>query len=268
VLDAAKVLAAANGDFANVRRHLVSGQNGHAAPATPIIAVPTTSGTGSEVTCWATVWDSAEKKKYSLTRPDLYPEQALVDPLLTLGAPRGLTVATGLDALSHALESLWNVNANPVSGALAVRAARDVLDVLPSLAEDLGNRTLRTRMAQASLFAGLAFSNTKTALAHALSYHFTLHHDVPHGIACSFSLPLVMKSVIGCTAECDAGLRAIFGDDLIAGIDQLERFLDRLGVNRAAGSYGVPEAEWQRLIDAALAGERGRNFIGRRAALA
>jgi phosphonate metabolism-associated iron-containing alcohol dehydrogenase len=268
VLDAAKVLAAANGDFTTVRGYLVSGQNGHAPPATPIIAVPTTSGTGSEVTSWATVWDSSAKKKYSLARPDLYPERALVDPLLTLGAPRGLTIATGLDALSHALESLWNVNANPVSGALAVRAARSVLEVLPALAEDLGNGTLRARMAQASLFAGLAFSNTKTALAHALSYHFTLHHGVPHGIACSFSLPLVMRSVIGCTADCDAGLRAIFGDDLTAGIGQLERFLDRLGVNRAASSYGVPEAEWQQLIDAALAGERGRNFIGRRAALA
>ena len=93
-------------------------------------------------------------KKYSLARDTLYPETALVDPLLTLGLPRAVTVSTGLDALSHALESIWNVNANPVSSALAEVAAREVLDALPLLADDLGNEALRTRLARASLFAG------------------------------------------------------------------------------------------------------------------
>ena len=134
VIDAAKVLAAAAGDFDRVRRFLETGMGADALGRTPIIAVPTTSGTGSEVTSWATVWDTEAKTKYSLARDTLYPETALVDPLLTLGLPRGITISTGLDALSHALESIWNVNANPVSTSLAEIAAREVMDALPLLA--------------------------------------------------------------------------------------------------------------------------------------
>src|SRR6185503_2425394 len=102
-----------------------------ALSATPIIAVPTTAGTGSEVTSWATVWDTQSAKKYSLSRPGLYPGHALIDPALMTGKSRQLTISTGLDALSHALESLWNVNANPVSMHHAVVAARDILTVMP-----------------------------------------------------------------------------------------------------------------------------------------
>jgi len=265
VLDAAKVLACSGGDFARVRGFLETGAG--TLQLLPIIAVPTTAGTGSEMTCWATVWDKAKRKKYSLTHEDLYPERALVDPLLTLGVPRGVTIASGLDALSHALEGLWNVNANPISTALAIAAAREVLETLPALAANLADAALRTRMMRAATQAGLAFSNTKTALAHSLSYHFTLNHGVPHGIACSFSLPLVMRSAIGCDAACDAALAAIFGPDLAAGTERLERFLAGLGVSTRAEDHGIAAGEWRRLVDEALAGERGRNFIGRREVL-
>ncbi|MDP2329656.1 MAG: iron-containing alcohol dehydrogenase PsrA [Reyranella sp.] len=267
VMDAAKVLAAASGDFERVRHHLETGTGGEELGRTPIIAVPTTAGTGSEVTSWATVWDTEAMKKYSLTHDGLHPETALVDPLLTTGLPRAVTISTGLDALSHALESLWNINANPVSGALAEVAAREVLDALPLLADDLRNEALRTRLARASLFAGLAFSNTRTALAHALSYHLTLHHGVPHGVACSFSLPLVMRAVAGCDPACDAALRRIFGADLAAGAARLEIFLKKLGISPDATDHGIAAKDWAALVDGALAGERGRNFIGRRETL-
>lgn len=266
VLDAAKVLSAADGDFGRVRTFLETGKGSLAS--VPIVAVPTTAGTGSEVTCWATVWDTEAKKKYSLSDPAFYPVQAIVDPELTLAAPRALTVSTGLDALSHALESIWNVNANPASSALAVQAARTVLDTLPRLANDLGNIELREAMARAATLAGLAFSNTRTALAHSLSYHLTLHHGVPHGIACSFSLPMVMRAVVGCDPACDAALQAIFGADLAAGVARLERMLEELGVSTRASDHGVDAADWTGLIDHALAGERGKNFIGRRPAAA
>ena len=267
VMDAAKVLAAAKGDFDTVRRHLETGKDGDALGRTPIIAIPTTAGTGSEVTSWATVWDTVAMKKYSLARETLYPEAALVDPLLTLGLPRAITISTGLDALSHALESIWNVNANPVSSSLAEVAAREAIEALPLLADDLRNEALRTRLARASLFAGLAFSNTRTALAHSLSYHLTLHHGVPHGIACSFSLPMVMRAVAGCDAACDTSLRRIFGNDLVAGAARLETFLKKLGISPDATAHGIAARDWARLVDDALAGDRGRNFIGRREAL-
>ncbi len=262
VIDAAKVLAASAGDFAKVRRYLETGEGGEALAPKPILAVPTTAGTGSEVTSWATVWNSEAGRKFSLNLPGLYPECALVDPDLTLGLPRGLTVATGLDALSHALEAIWNRNANPISTDYAVAAARLVLATLPKLADDLGNRTLRTNQARAAVTAGLAFSNTKTALAHSLSYSVTLNHGAAHGIACSFSLPFVMRGAIGVDEACDAGLKRIFGDDLEAGADSLELFLDKLGVGCRPRDHGVGPEEWRGLVAEALEGERGRNFLG------
>jgi alcohol dehydrogenase len=123
---------------------------------------------------------------------------------------------------------------------------------------------LRARMANASLSAGLAFSNTKTALAHSLSYHLTLHHGVPHGIACSFSLPSVMRSVVGVSSDCDDALRLVFGPDLSRGALDLARVIQTLGVSLDPLSYGVMRDEWLGNVEDAFAGERGRNFIGNR----
>ncbi len=267
VIDTAKVLAAAGGDFARVEAFLEGRSDPSQLLSVPIIAVPTTAGTGSEVTSWATIWDTDNKKKYSLARPNLYPEHAIIDPVLMVGVPRSLTLSTGLDALSHALESIWNVNANPVSANHAVFAAREVLDSLPSLIEHLGDISLRSRLARASLFAGLAFSNTRTALAHSLSYHLTLHHGTVHGIACSFSLPAVMRSVLGHNEACDDALKRIFGPNLNKGADALDELMAKLGVSTRATDYGISRDEWREVIEDALLGERGRNFIGSRDAV-
>lgn len=181
-----------------------------------------------------------------------------------LGKPLLLTISTGLDALSHSLESLWNVNNNPVSANHAVSAARDILDVLPKLVKDLGNIELRGRMAMAALFAGLAFSNTKTAIAHSLSYPITLRHHVQHGIACSFSLPMVLRSVQGVGGICEDSLKQIFGSDLMRGADELEDFLGLLGISSNPASYKMDRQEWRLLIEDSLQGERGKNFLGSR----
>jgi alcohol dehydrogenase len=263
IIDAAKVLAAGGRDFDRVMDHLTGRSKLDPATFTPIIAVPSTAGTGSEVTHWATVWDSASGLKYSLSHPGLYPEAAIVDPELTVGAPRGLTLATGLDALSHALESIWNRSANPVSANFAVEAAREIMAVLPQLIDDLENPHLRARQARAALFAGLAFSNTKTALAHNISYDITLQRGTIHGIACSFSLPAVMRWSIGADPACDANLARIFGPDLDAGVSRLRAFLEGLGVSTDPAAYGVNPRGWRSLVEKASNGERGRNFIGR-----
>lgn len=262
VIDAAKVLAASNNGFEPVRSYLETGKGENQLGAYPIIAIPTTAGTGSEVTQWATVWDTDSQIKYSLSRHTLYPTYAIVDPELMLELPKAFTISTGLDALSHALESIWNRNSNPVSANHAVFAATEIITILPKLAGDLGNIELRSRIARASLFAGLAFSNTKTALAHSVSYPITLKYKVPHGLACSFSLPMVLASVIGEDEVCDSNLRRIFGEDLGVAVSQLENFINGLDVSTRASSYGVQKEEWKELLTQALAGERGLNFIG------
>lgn len=263
VIDSAKVFAAAaEHGFGAVRSGLERGDLSNLSRALPLIAVPTTAGTGSEVTPWATVWDKEKGNKYSLAMPALFPELALIDPALMTSMPRGLTVSTALDALSHALESTWNKNANPVSARFAVAAVRDILDALPQLADDLSNTELRSRIARAALYAGLAFSNTKTAIAHSLSYPITLHHGVVHGIACSFTLPLIMRSLAGLGGTTEAVLNEMFDAPVSVGADRLEHFLNGLGVATDPKVYGVTDSAWDELLAGALRNERGQNFIG------
>ncbi len=264
VIDTVKVLASCPDGFDAVRRFLETGHGEDQLASHPIIAVPTTAGTGSELTYWATVWDKTSQKKYSLARPELYPSHAVVDPELMLDLPKALTISTGLDALSHALESIWNHNSNPVSANHAVFGATEMIAALPRLTGDLQNIDLRSRVARACLFAGLAFSNTKTALAHSISYPITLKYDVPHGLACSFTLPKILDSVIGIDKDCDASLGRIFGPDLKAGVDDLSALLDTLGVSTQPAQYGIQGDEWAGMVATALGGARGQNFIGTR----
>lgn len=264
VIDTAKTLMVGTADasFEALVALLATGKPFVPHRAKPLIAIPTTAGTGSEVTPWATVWDRGAGRKYSLHLPQTWPEAALVDPSLTLSLPARPTLAAGLDALSHALESIWNVNANPVSDTHAVAAARTVLATLPELMHDLRNPALRARQALAAMQAGLAFSNTKTALAHSISYDMTLHHGLPHGLACSFTLPMVLRRALHADAARDAVLARIFDVPLDQAPAYLDGFLARLGVSTRFADYGVGADEEQRMIAAALDGVRGKNFIG------
>jgi phosphonate metabolism-associated iron-containing alcohol dehydrogenase len=263
-LDTAKVLMVAppSGGFAELVRLLARGEPFAPGEAKPLIAIPTTAGTGSEVTPWATVWDRSVNRKYSLHLRETWPQTAIVDPELTMTVPRAVTIHSGLDALSHALESIWNVNANPVSDTHAVAAASRMMATLPQLAGDPGNIGLRSATSLAALQAGLAFSNTKTALAHSISYEMTLRYGLPHGIACSFTLPLVLERAIGRSIERDRVLAAVFPCPLADAPEYLRSFLEALDVSTRFESYGVPETESRKMISDALEGPRGRNFIG------
>lgn len=263
VIDCAKVMLAPtpSGRFDELLEHLRGGTQLSGAGAKALIAIPTTAGTGSEVTPWATVWDAEAGNKYSLHCPWTWPQTAVIDATLMLSVPAATTLASGLDALSHALEAIWNVNRNPVSSSLAFGAAREILACLPLLMSDLANLQLRERMACAALQAGLAFSNTKTALAHSLSYDITLTHGVVHGIACSFSLPHVMRLAFGKDAQVDVLLLQIFdATNSDMAVARLIAFLEGLGVSTDPASYGIGD-DMDGLVQRALQGPRGRNFI-------
>jgi len=262
VIDSAKVFSAAENGFEKIKSFLETKKGGQDLSSTPIIAVPSTSGTGSEVTCWATIWDKKNSRKYSLAHKKLFPEIALIDPKLMMGKSYELTLVTALDALSHALESIWNVNANAISANHATFAAKSILKVLPKLLNDLTNIHLRTEMALASLSAGLAFSSTKTAIAHNLSYPITLGWGVPHGIACSFTLPTILKSVIGIGGFREESLKEIFGDNLTKAADNLKIYLERFNIGTTFLELGIPHEKSEKIIDEAFLGERGLNFIG------
>jgi phosphonate metabolism-associated iron-containing alcohol dehydrogenase len=264
-LDTAKALMVGtpSGKFSELVQLLATGKPFTPARVKPLITVPTTAGTGSEVTPWATVWDRTPgaQKKYSLHLKETWPEAAIVDPELTISLPAGPTLASGLDALSHSLESIWNVNSNPISDTYAIAAAREAMATLPALMKDLENPALRARMSLAALKAGMAFSNTKTALAHSISYDMTLNHGLPHGIACSFTLPMVLGRALGADPLRDAVLAQIFDVPLGQAPSVLAEFLTRLGVSTDFAAYGVGQAEAEGMIAKALDGVRGRNFI-------
>ncbi|MBK1733887.1 alcohol dehydrogenase [Halorhodospira abdelmalekii] len=203
-LDSAKVLNVALADGAvthNLSELLADPRCHRDARPRPLYAIPTTAGTGSEVTPFATVWDRADGQKHSLAGAAVYPYAAVIDPALTDGLPREITRATGLDAINQAAESVWNRNATPITLQLAARALRLGFETLPELvASDLGTQQdphrcvhLRDRLAEASLLAGLCISQTRTALCHSISYPITAHFGVPHGLACAFTAPAVLR---------------------------------------------------------------------------
>ncbi|WP_311220784.1 MULTISPECIES: iron-containing alcohol dehydrogenase PsrA [unclassified Acidovorax] len=267
-IDTAKALmvGTADGSFGELIRALEAGKGFIPTRVKPLIAVPTTAGTGSEVTPWATIWDQAAQKKYSLHLPQTWPTVALLDPELMLSLPASVTLQSGLDALSHALEAIWNVNANPVSDTFAVAAVQEIFATLPALMGALNDVQLRGQMALAALKAGMAFSNTRTALAHSISYEMTLRHGLPHGIACAFPLPLVLARAIGRDAARDAVLQQALGP-LTDAPGRLSAFVEGLGVGTRFADYGVSDAEAERMVAHALTGARGRNFIGSASAL-
>ena len=169
---------------------------------TPIYAIPTTSGTGSEVTSFATIWDKKNKKKLSLNSQYLFPTLAFVDPEVTFGLPYNITISTGLDALNQAFESLWNKNRTPFTTFAASKAIGNALESLPRLSKDINDKEARSLMAESSLLSGIAISQTFTAICHSISYPLTAHFDIPHGLACAFSMGSVLRIVINNCPDC------------------------------------------------------------------
>jgi phosphonate metabolism-associated iron-containing alcohol dehydrogenase len=258
VIDTAKVLSVRAGSFENVESMIRDPAGGGAYRLTPVIAVPTTAGTGSEVTPWATVWDFDQGRKYSLHLPDLWPAVCICDPELTISMGRDLTIHSGLDALSHALEAIWNRNRNPVSTSLAVDAVKRIIAALPEAAGSSDKMKPREDMLLGSLQAGLAFSNTQTATAHAVSYHLTARKGIPHGLACSFTLPEIARLVRGIEPDVDIALESCLGE---AGGDALDELFGKLGVSTSPSDYGIDASDLREIGNSLDATGRASNSI-------
>ena len=198
VIDTGKVVAAiwnVRNESADELARIVRAQNPAVVSPPAIIAVPTTAGTGSEVTRWGTVWDVSEGRKCSVAHPSLYPEAAILCARLCATMPPALVLSSALDALSHAMESVWNRNATPASDARARSAIAAITGALPAIVVQPGDARLAGTLQRAAVEAGLAIDVTATALAHSISYPLTLELNVPHGIACSVTLPAILELV-------------------------------------------------------------------------
>lgn len=230
-----------------------------------LITVPTTAGTGSEVTPFSVLWDlrGENKSKYTLNNSRLWAETALIDPELSMSLPKVVMRNSALDALSHALEAIWNVNASPLTDTLAVEAARTVIARLPIAWRFQGNAKARFELSRAAWLAGLCLSQTRTALAHAVSYPISFARHTPHGLACSWSLPWVWRQSLRNDPERDRVLAQIFGPEESDPIVRLEEFLHTLEVPTEASAWGLSDADLARLGMEYLRRPNGHNFIAK-----
>ncbi|MDR2443439.1 MAG: iron-containing alcohol dehydrogenase [Deltaproteobacteria bacterium] len=160
--------------------------------ALPLIAVPTTAGTGSEVTATTIITDTSKNVKMLIISPRIIPKVALVDPMLTLGMPKALTAATGLDAFTHAIEAYVSRKAHPISDLFAISAVKLLSENLPLAWREPGNIEARSKTLLGALEAGLAFSNSSVALVHGMSRPVGAMFHVAHGVSNAALLGEVM----------------------------------------------------------------------------
>lgn len=221
------------------------------------IGIPTTAGTGSETTCWATIWDPEKDAKRSMENHENYACAALVDPELAATMPVKLAVSSALDALSHAVESYWARGTNCVSRALALQAVRIIMGNMDGLFE--GSVAAHEAMARGSMLAGLAFSNTKTTACHSISYPLTMHYGIPHGTAVSLLLAPVFRLNASCTEGLEELLDALGAADPEELEGRIHEWLARSGQPATLREWGVRREDLHHLAGLGLTKGRADN---------
>lgn len=263
-LDTGKVLAVLLGgpsEF-SLGGHFLSGQLLPTEAPLSVIAIPTTSGTGSEVTPFATVWDDRTCKKYSLAGEQMFPALALLDPELTYDMPWNVTFPTGLDALCQAFESLWNRNANPVTTGHALRGAKLAWDALYQGRALMQSHKARSDLMEASLLAGLAISHTRTALCHSISYPLTSRFGLEHGSACAVTMPAVLEFNLPVNSrELTLLARSLVDGLPPALVSSLIRLLKDLGIPaRVEQTIGIFDRTFSLVDEMLTPGRAGNNL--------
>lgn len=167
----------------------------------PLIAVPTTAGTGSEVTKVTVIIDTAHDVKMMISQPELLPRIAIVDPLLTLSCPPAVTAATGLDALCHAIEAYLSRHSQLVTDTMALSAIELIVNNLPTTYQNGGDVAAREKVAMGAMLAGVAFSNASVTLVHGMSRPIGALFHVPHGVSNAMLLPAVLEFTANCAID-------------------------------------------------------------------
>jgi alcohol dehydrogenase len=210
------------------------------ADPTPVIAIPTTAGTGSEVSPSSIVTDTERKKKMNLFDPRICPRVALVDPDLTFSVPAHVTAATGMDALSHSIDSLHCLLDTPASDAMALEGARLNALFLERAVTDGGDVEARCGMAQASLVAGLAVGITDVSGCHSIAEAIGATYDHPHGVCCAIGLPMIMEYNLPASADKYARLAQMFGINTFGLLDQEAGLAAITYVRERNARLGIP----------------------------
>lgn len=227
----------------------------------PIICVPTTAGTGSEVTRSSVITEAATHRKLTLKDASLRPMMAVLDPRLTFTVPQAVTAATGVDALVHAIEGYTCKVTNPISQAFGARAMNKIVSSLPAAFKDGENKQARYDMLEGSLLAGLCFGSTDVAAVHCLAEALGGLYDTPHGVANAVFLPFVLKF----NAEEEKGIHADLArymkfanetdsdesavEKLLTGIRE---FTTKLEIPKLKDLPGIRKEDFSRIVELAV----------------
>ncbi|WPO85629.1 iron-containing alcohol dehydrogenase [Herbiconiux sp. KACC 21604] len=274
-LDAAKLIALLVSHGGSLADYY--GENRVPGPVLPVVAVPTTAGTGSEVTPVAVVSDPHREMKLGISSPHLVPAAAVVDPELTLGAPASVTAYAGIDALVHALESYtaaplpldWNgvlpvfTGSNLFADQLALEAVRRIAPYLGRAVADGSDREAREQVAYGSLLAGMSFGPTGTHLSHALQYPIGALTKTPHGLGTGLMIPYVLQACVPAVPERLAALDLALGgrddDTWVAAQDAVDRVAElcrSIGIPASLAEIGITRDQLPRIAELALGSAR------------
>lgn len=253
------------------------GENKIPGPVIPVIALPTTSGTGSEVTPVAVVGDTERATKVGISSAYLIPKFAICDPELTLSCPPGLTASSGADALTHAVESFTAlpralsadltvknvfVGKNVLSDTFALLAIKNIFKALPTAVQNGADLQARERLMLAALAAGCAFGSAGTAAAHAIQYPVGNETHTPHGVGVALLLPYVMEfnrpKCVEPFAEIGRTIGLTGSDEKISRdvIEEVAKLLQSVGIPRTLRELGLPEDKQDWTAESAIGAAR------------
>ncbi|MEX0765384.1 MAG: iron-containing alcohol dehydrogenase [bacterium] len=238
-MDVAKVVSVLAAHGGSVRDY--EGIGKVPGPVVPTVAIPTTAGTGSEVTVFAVITDRQRKFKMTVGSPYLVPHVAICDPELSLSMPKSLTAATGMDALTHGIECYINKVHNPIAKTLALESIRMIAGALRTAYTMGTDLQARSTMLLGSTMAGMAFTRTRLGNVHAMSHPLGAFFDVPHGVANAILLPYIMEWNLPFSRETYPHIAAAMGEP-VAGLSP-ERAAEVAvdAVKRLSQDVGIPE---------------------------
>ena len=259
VLDAAKLVAALCNSSQNISDVFGNGLLG--GRTLPLICIPTTSGTGSEVSPNAILLDESVQMKKAVISPHLVPDAAFIDPSLMLTVPPHITAATGIDALTHCIEGFANNFAHPLVDTWALDGIRHISSHLVTAVKEPGNLAARFHLALGSLYGGLCLGPVNTAAVHALSYPLGSRHHIPHGHANAILLPHVLRFNLPAAPERYAAVALAVGAmeqaspeaTAEAGLVRLWQLILDTGLEMRLSALRIPESEIPALAAEGLA---------------
>ena len=258
-MDVAKAIAVIAANRGKAQDFL--GLNNVPAPGLPKIMVPTTAGTGSEVTFTSVFIRKDLKKKEGMNSPFLYPELALLDPQLTVSVPPAVTATTGGDALCHAIESYTSINSSPMSELVSLEAIGLIAANLRTAVHNGANITARENMLLGSLYAGLGLANAGVTAVHSLSYPLGGRYGVPHGLANTILMPAVMRFNLPGAIEKFAMIAEVMGevtDDLsereaaYLAVEAVEELIADCGIYTTLETLGIKREDFRDLAEVAM----------------